>query len=265
MQAAREALGSAPARPRLIAVTVLTSHGGGGSARGRDRRHAARARRCGSRVWRRPAAWTAWCARRRKPGAAQPPGRGLPARHAGHPPRGRRRRRSEAHRDARRGDRDAAPAIWSSVARSPALPIRWRRWQPSTGVESAARASRSARAASCHSLEAVSENHHHRNRLRRPRLRRLPGRPGQRRAVPRPGRGQDRPAQRRRHPDLRAGPGAAGPAQRRRPAGCASPPTSRRACATAQFQFIAVGTPPDEDGSADLRYVLAPRATSAAT
>ena len=47
-------------------------------------------------------------------------------------------------------------------------------------------------------------------------------------------------------------------AQRARPAACASPPTSadeRRATATCSF--IAVGTPPDEDGSADLQHVLA--------
>jgi UDP-glucose 6-dehydrogenase len=31
-----------------------------------------------------------------------------------------------------------------------------------------------------------------------------------------------------------------------------------------EVQFIAVGTPPDEDGSADLQYVP-PRATSAST
>jgi len=30
-----------------------------------------------------------------------------------------------------------------------------------------------------------------------------------------------------------------------------------RAWRTARWQFIAVGTPPDEDGSADLKYVLA--------
>jgi UDPglucose 6-dehydrogenase len=31
------------------------------------------------------------------------------------------------------------------------------------------------------------------------------------------------------------------------------------------LQFIGVGTPPDEDGSADLQYVLAAARTSAAT
>ena len=37
----------------------------------------------------------------------------------------------------------------------------------------------------------------------------------------------------------------------------ASPPTSARLCAHAQVVFIAVGTPPGEDGSADLQHVLA--------
>ena len=46
-------------------------------------------------------------------------------------------------------------------------------------------------------------------------------------------------------------------AQRRAPGGCASPPTSTRGRAHGTLQFIAVGTPPDEDGSADLQHVLA--------
>ena len=40
-------------------------------------------------------------------------------------------------------------------------------------------------------------------------------------------------------------------------AACSSPPTSTAAVAHGTLQFIAVGTPPDEDGSADLQYVLA--------
>ncbi len=47
-----------------------------------------------------------------------------------------------------------------------------------------------------------------------------------------------------------------GQTQLRGRAGCASPPTPRRACDHGLFQLIAVGTPPDEDGSADLRHVL---------
>ena len=46
-------------------------------------------------------------------------------------------------------------------------------------------------------------------------------------------------------------------AQRRARAACASPPTSPPRVAHGTLQFIAVGTPPDEDGSADMRYVLA--------
>ena len=42
-----------------------------------------------------------------------------------------------------------------------------------------------------------------------------------------------------------------------RPAGCASAPTRREAALHGKVQFIAVGTPPDSDGSADLQYVLA--------
>ena len=42
-----------------------------------------------------------------------------------------------------------------------------------------------------------------------------------------------------------------------RPGACASPPTPKEGVEHGLFQLIAVGTPPDEDGSADLRYVLA--------
>ena len=42
-----------------------------------------------------------------------------------------------------------------------------------------------------------------------------------------------------------------------RPGACASPPTSPRAWRTARCRCIAVGTPPGEDGSADLQHVLA--------
>jgi UDPglucose 6-dehydrogenase len=63
------------------------------------------------------------------------------------------------------------------------------------------------------------------------------------------------PAARRRHPDLRARPAGHG-ARNAPPAGCASPPTWPR-WRHGELQFIAVGTPPDEDGSADLQYVLA--------
>ena len=41
------------------------------------------------------------------------------------------------------------------------------------------------------------------------------------------------------------------------PGACASPPRRKEAVEHGQFQLIAVGTPPDEDGSADLREVLA--------
>ena len=36
-------------------------------------------------------------------------------------------------------------------------------------------------------------------------------------------------------------------------------PDAAAGVAHGQLQFIAVGTPPDEDGSADLKYVLAVR------
>jgi UDPglucose 6-dehydrogenase len=68
----------------------------------------------------------------------------------------------------------------------------------------------------------------------------------------------------RRHPDPRAGPGRRSCSATPRRAACSSPPTWP-ATAHGTLQFIGVGTPPDEDGSADLQYVLAPPATSAAT
>ena len=46
-------------------------------------------------------------------------------------------------------------------------------------------------------------------------------------------------------------------------AGSTSPPTPPEGVAHGRVQFIAVGTPPDEDGSADLRYVLAVAGTIA--
>ena len=68
---------------------------------------------------------------------------------------------------------------------------------------------------------------------------------------------QDRWAQAERPADLRAGPRGARRAKSEARAGSRSPPTSRAAVASADVVFIAVGTPPDEDGSADLRHVLA--------
>ena len=41
------------------------------------------------------------------------------------------------------------------------------------------------------------------------------------------------------------------------PGACTSPPDAKEGVEHGLFQLIAVGTPPDEDGSADLRYVLA--------
>ena len=41
------------------------------------------------------------------------------------------------------------------------------------------------------------------------------------------------------------------------PGACISPPMRPPRSRTATCMFIAVGTPPDEDGSADLQYVLA--------
>jgi UDPglucose 6-dehydrogenase len=75
---------------------------------------------------------------------------------------------------------------------------------------------------------------------------------------------QDRDPGSRRHPDPRARPAGDGAAQRGR-----RPPALHhrrgRAVAHGTLQFIAVGTPPDEDGSADLQYVLAAAPPSAAT
>ncbi len=59
-----------------------------------------------------------------------------------------------------------------------------------------------------------------------------------------------------RHPDLRARPGADGPRATRPRGGSRSRPTSARRSSAARVVFIAVGTPPGEDGSADLQHVL---------
>ena len=61
----------------------------------------------------------------------------------------------------------------------------------------------------------------------------------------------------RRDPDLRARAEGGRAQQRRARGGSPSPPTRRKARATPKVQMIAVGTPPGEDGSADLQYVLA--------
>ena len=60
-----------------------------------------------------------------------------------------------------------------------------------------------------------------------------------------------------RRSDLRAGPGRTGRPQRRRPAGCTSPPTWPPAAEEAQLVFLAVGTPPADDGSVDLSALWA--------
>jgi UDPglucose 6-dehydrogenase len=88
-------------------------------------------------------------------------------------------------------------------------------------------------------------------------VRHLPGRSRQRRALPRRRPGQDPHPRRRRHPDLRTGPAGHGPPQRRRRPPALHHRYRKAAVQHGTIQFIAVGTPPDEDGSADLQYVLA--------
>ena len=100
-------------------------------------------------------------------------------------------------------------------------------------------------------------SHRLRHRLRRPGHRHLPGGSRQPRRLRRHRRGEGRRPQPRRDPDLRAGAGADGAGQPRR-----RPPElhhrrRRRRSTHGDIIFIAVGTPPDEDGSADLQYVLA--------
>ncbi len=85
---------------------------------------------------------------------------------------------------------------------------------------------------------------------------RLSCRQRQPRALRRHRRGQDRAAESRRNPDLRARAGVSRKAGRE--SGRLQFTTDTAAgVAHGLFQFIAVGTPPDEDGSADLRHVLA--------
>jgi UDPglucose 6-dehydrogenase len=82
--------------------------------------------------------------------------------------------------------------------------------------------------------------------------------------VPGPRRGEDPHPQRRRPAHPRAGPAGDGRAQRA--AGRLRFTTDvAEGVRHGLLQFIAVGTPPDEDGSADLQYVSRRRATSAAT
>ena len=91
-----------------------------------------------------------------------------------------------------------------------------------------------------------------------PRLRRLFRRLRPYGRLRRQGRGQDRGAEARRDPDLRAR--ARRTRRQQRPRGPArpSPPTSPRACEGAEAVFIAVGTPSRRgDGHADLSYVYA--------
>jgi hypothetical protein len=109
------------------------------------------------------------------------------------------------------------------------------------------------------------ETHRGGHRLRRPGHRRLLCRDGQRRAVRGPRRRQDRQAAPGRTADPRARPGTdRGAAQRRRRAPALQPPTWE-GVRFGTIQFIAVGTPPDEDGSADMQHVLAAARASAAT
>ena len=68
---------------------------------------------------------------------------------------------------------------------------------------------------------------------------------------------QDRDSEGGRHPDPRTRARRGRPAQRRGRAPAVHDRRRSGRGATARMQFIAVGTPPDEDGSADLQYVLA--------
>ena len=58
-------------------------------------------------------------------------------------------------------------------------------------------------------------------------------------------------------PDLRAGPGRTGRPQRGRRPAAASPPICAAAAKKAQLVFLAVGTPPADDGSVDLSALWA--------
>ena len=78
--------------------------------------------------------------------------------------------------------------------------------------------------------------------------------------------GQDRAAAAQRDPDLRARARAAWCARNQAEGRLSSPPTSAGAVQHGRVVFIAVGTPPGEDGSADLQHVLGGRrAPSAST
>ena len=101
-----------------------------------------------------------------------------------------------------------------------------------------------------------NESHDLRLGLRRPGDGGLPRAGGQPGAVRGHRSGQDRPAQQRRGADFRARPGRHG--ARNAAQGRLGFSTDLAAgVAHGLFQFIAVGTPPDEDGSADLQHVLA--------
>ena len=219
--------------------------------RRRARAHRLRGHACAStsrasRGSRRSAAWTAWCARRRKrrgcaprpapPSRSSRPGIRLATRREGRP---------GAHRHAAGGHRASAPTTSSSGARSRARRIR------------------------SHVLDAIRESlgQPQGDRVLKvsiigtgyvgPRHRRLPRGRRQRRPVLRRRRAQDRHARRRRDPDLRAGAARDRARQRgERPAALHHRPEAR-APRHGRIQMIAVGTPPGEDGSADLSHVLA--------
>ena len=244
MRAAREAVArprEPGAAPLLIGVTVLTSLS---DARTRRDRFRARARR--KQVLRlarlAPASGldgvvcsaeeAAMLARAR---------RALRARHPRHPAAGRRE-----------GDQ---ARVMTPEARAPRRPLS--RDRPADHAVGRPAAALEAIIASIASGRPAHEGQHHRHRLRRPRHRRLPRRRRQRRALPRRRRAQDRDAQRGEIPIHEPGPRGDDP----RATSAAGPPRFTtdvaRAVAPRPLQFIAVGTPPDEDGSADLQYVLA--------
>ena len=115
--------------------------------------------------------------------------------------------------------------------------------------------------ASCPPGGPPHESHRRRHRLCRSGHRRLPGRNGQRRGVP----GRGRSARSRMLNDGGIPihePGLEAIVQRNAAAGRLQFTTDvAAAVAHGTIQFIGVGTPPDEDGSADMQYVLAAAAS----
>ena len=203
-------------------------------------RTAPRVTRCASRASPAIAASTASSARRSRRRRCAPRS-GLRSRSSRRASGSRARSATTRRASSRRRPRSRTAPTTSSIGR----PITQR-----------GRSGRDARRHQSFHRSRLNEDHDDRDRLRRSRHRRLPRRGRQRRPRPRRRRAQDRRS-------CSAGgvpihePGLQPMIERNVAAGRLRFTTDvDEAVAHGALQFIAVGTPPDEDGSADMSYVL---------